>query len=199
MWSVPARLLVEFFDNHGMLSFSGRPRWRTISGGSARYVEALLGRFEGRLRLHTPVQTVVRASDRVLVTPRGGDPEPYDQVVLATHSDQALALLGDASAREHEVLGAIPYQAHEDHPYEARATSPGHTLSVHIESRRRDVAAFDATLNLQRHELTPASAARLSARFPLASVRVLALIYGHALGLKLTGTRVHPHPSAGTR
>jgi uncharacterized protein len=113
MWTFPARFLAEFFDNHGMLSLRGRPRWRTVRGGSARYVEALLARFTGRLRLRTPIQTVVRGADHVLVTPRGGEPEPFDEVVIATHSDQALALLRDASDREHELLGAIPYQANE--------------------------------------------------------------------------------------
>jgi len=113
MWTFPARFLAEFFDNHGMLSLRGRPQWRTVSGGSARYVETLLAGFRGRLRLRTPIQTVVRAADHVLVTPRGGDPEPFDEVVLATHSDQALALLGDASDAEHQLLGAIPYQANE--------------------------------------------------------------------------------------
>jgi predicted NAD/FAD-binding protein len=113
MWSFPARFLAEFFDNHGMLSVLGRPRWRTIRGGSARYVEALLGQFRGHLRLRTPVVGINRESDHVLIHPRGGDAERYDQVVLATHSDQALSLLRDASDREHEILGAIPYQANE--------------------------------------------------------------------------------------
>jgi predicted NAD/FAD-binding protein len=113
MWTFPARFLAEFFENHGMLGFRDRPQWRTVSGGSARYVEALLGAFGGRLRLATPVQTVTRGADDVVVTARGGDPERFDEVVLATHSDQALALLGDATDREHELLGAIPYQVNE--------------------------------------------------------------------------------------
>ncbi len=113
MWSFPARFLAEFFDNHGMLSFGGRPRWRTVRGGSARYVEALTRPFLGRLRLDAPVQAVTRHDDHVLVKPHGGDSERFDEVVLATHSDQALALLADASDREHEILGAIPYQANE--------------------------------------------------------------------------------------
>ena len=113
MWSFPARFLAQFFENHGMLSFRDRPRWRTVSGGSARYVDALLAAFRGRLRLSTPVQGVVRGEDRVLVTPRGGDAERFDHVVLATHSDQALALLHDASDTERALLGAIPYQANE--------------------------------------------------------------------------------------
>jgi predicted NAD/FAD-binding protein len=113
MWSFPARLLVEFFDRHGMLSFRDRPRWQTIRGGSARYVEALTGPFADRLRLNTPVQDVTRCPGHVLVTPRGGEAERFDEVVLATHSDQALALLDDASDREHEILGAIAYQPNE--------------------------------------------------------------------------------------
>ncbi|MEA2212112.1 MAG: uncharacterized protein QOF83_2060 [Solirubrobacteraceae bacterium] len=113
MWSFPARFLVEFFDNHGMLGLRNRPRWRTVRGGSARYVESLLGQFGGRIRLDTPVTAVTRTPDHVLVLARGAEPERFDDVVLATHSDQALKMLGDASAREHDILGAIPYQRNE--------------------------------------------------------------------------------------
>ena len=113
MWSFPARFLAEFFDNHGMLSVRGRPSWRTVRGGSARYVEALTRPFSHRLRLRTPLQEVTRHHDHVLVKPRGGEAERFDEVVLATHSDQALALLADASDREREILGAIPYQPNE--------------------------------------------------------------------------------------
>jgi predicted NAD/FAD-binding protein len=113
MWSFPARFLAEFFDNHGMLSVRGRPSWRTVRGGSARYVEALTRPFSDRLRLRTPVHEVTRHHDHVLVMPRGGEAERFDEVVLATHSDQALALLADASDREREILGAIPYQPNE--------------------------------------------------------------------------------------
>jgi uncharacterized protein len=113
MWSFPARFLAEFFDNHGMLSFRNRPRWRTVRGGSARYVEALTRPFSHRLRLRTPVQAVTRRGNCVLVKPWGREAEQFDEVVLATHSDQALALLADASDREHEILGAIPYQPNE--------------------------------------------------------------------------------------
>ncbi len=60
LWSFPARFLVEFFDNHGMLGFRDRPRWRTVRGGSARYVEALTAPFSHRLRLNTPVQAIER-------------------------------------------------------------------------------------------------------------------------------------------
>jgi uncharacterized protein len=113
MWSFPARFLVQFFHNHGMLGLRDRPKWRTVRGGSARYVDALTRPFADRLRLSTPVQAIHRAPDHVLVKPRGGEAERFDEVVLATHSDQALAMLADATDREHELLEAIPYQPNE--------------------------------------------------------------------------------------
>lgn len=113
MSSFPARFLVEFFDNHGMLGFRDRPRWRVVAGGSRNYVEALTKPWRGRLRLSTPVTEIHRHSSHVTVCPRGGEAERFDAVVIATHSDQALALLGDPSERERELLGAIPYQPNE--------------------------------------------------------------------------------------
>jgi predicted NAD/FAD-binding protein len=88
----------------------------TIRGGSVRYVEALSAPFRDRLHLRTPVRAVRRHPDRVEVTvERDGrtDTADFDQIVIAAHSDQALALLGDASMSEREVLGAIPYRRNE--------------------------------------------------------------------------------------
>jgi predicted NAD/FAD-binding protein len=112
-WSFPARFLAEFFDNHGMLSLTGRPHWRTVRGGSARYVEALTRPLTGRIRLSTPVQAIARHPDHVSVKAQGSEAERFDEVVLATHSDQALSLLADPTEAEHAILGAIPYQANE--------------------------------------------------------------------------------------
>jgi DUF1365 family protein len=81
-----------------------------------------------------------------------------------------------------------------DHRYETRAAAPAETLSVHISSSRAGDTVFDATLALRRRELTRAS---INGRYALATVRVLALIYGHALGLKLARVPVHRHPQAG--
>jgi predicted NAD/FAD-binding protein len=113
MWSFPARFMVEFFDNHGMLGLRGRPRWRTVAGGSARYVEALTAPWGHRLRLRTPVERIERGPDHVRIKARGSEPETFDQVVLATHSDQALGLLSDPTGAERALLGAIPYQDNE--------------------------------------------------------------------------------------
>ena len=112
MWSFPARFLIEFFQNHGMLGLRDRPNWRTVEGGSHRYVEALTQPWRERLRLSTPVRSVKRHADHVEITATG-EPERFDHVVIATHSDQALKLLADPTDREHELLGAIPYQANE--------------------------------------------------------------------------------------
>ncbi len=111
--SFPARFLAEFFDNHGMLGLTGRPRWRTVTGGSESYVRALIGPWRHRLRLCAAVQAIERRDDAVMVKPHGGEAERFDEVVIATHSNQALAMLADADPREHEILGAMPYQANE--------------------------------------------------------------------------------------
>jgi uncharacterized protein len=117
MGSFPVRFMAEFFSNHGMLGFRDRPRWSTVVGGSARYVDALMAPFRERVRLNAPVAGITRHTDHVEVTvegPRGTEAaERYDQVVIATHSDQALAMLRDPSPHERRLLGAIPYQRNE--------------------------------------------------------------------------------------
>jgi len=116
MHSFPVRFLAEFFANHGMLGFRDRPRWSTIAGGSARYVAALTAPFADRIRLGSPVRSIAREPGHVTVVAdgRGGrDSRRFDHVVIATHSDQALSMLSDPSARERSVLGAIPYQHNE--------------------------------------------------------------------------------------
>lgn len=113
MRAFPARAFVRFFENHGMLSVDDRPTWRVVRGGSRAYVEALVRPFRERIRSSSPVVAVRRGAEQVDVTVRGSPPERFDAVVLAVHSDQALAMLDDASAAERDVLGAIPYQTNE--------------------------------------------------------------------------------------
>jgi predicted NAD/FAD-binding protein len=109
----PARYFVRFFHNHGMLTVDDRPQWLTVRGGSARYVERLTASFRGRIRLRTPVESVRRTPAGVSVKPAGAEPERFDRVFFACHSDQALRLLTDATSTEREVLGAIRYQRNE--------------------------------------------------------------------------------------
>jgi predicted NAD/FAD-binding protein len=106
---MPAVTFARFFDNHGLLDYGNQPSWRTVEGGSRRYVEAILAPLGDAVRLSSPVAKVTRGPDGVeLHTDMG--PERFDHVVLATHSDQALRLLSDPSLPEREVLGAIRYQ-----------------------------------------------------------------------------------------
>jgi len=109
----PAQFLVRFFHNHGLLTVKGHPQWKTVQGGAARYVEALTRPFADRIRLNCPVLSIRRAPDRVAVTCKGGGPEYFDAVVLATHADQTLALLADARDAERDILSAFPYQRND--------------------------------------------------------------------------------------
>lgn len=117
MWEFPARYLVQFFKNHGMLSVDERPTWRVIKGGSQRYAEKLIAPFRDRIHLNSPVESISRASDYVEVRAnlgcRGYRALRFDHVVIAAHSDQALSMLADPSPKEKEILGAIRYQENE--------------------------------------------------------------------------------------
>jgi uncharacterized protein len=112
MWTFPARFMLEFFDKHGVLGFRSRPQWRTVTGGSRVYVNAILDSLEAEVWLSTPVQSVARFGEHVAIR-AGGSVHRFDAVVFATHSDQALSLLADPSDTERELLGAIPYQPNE--------------------------------------------------------------------------------------
>jgi predicted NAD/FAD-binding protein len=110
MEDFPLATLVRFFANHGFLQIKNPFEWKVIKGGSARYVDKLIEPFRGKIRLGAPVRSVTRHPDQAEVRLDGGIVERFDHVVLAVHSDQALAMLSDPTPAEHETLGAIPYQ-----------------------------------------------------------------------------------------
>ena len=131
---MPLDFLVRFFGNHGLLQLKDRPQWRVIEGGSREYVDKLVDGHRDRIRLATPVRGIKRHSDGVEVVTASGDIEWYDAVFVATHSDQALAMLEDATASEREVLGAIRYQPNE---------AVLHTDSTLMPRRRKAWAAWN--------------------------------------------------------
>lgn len=104
----PARYLFRFLDHHGMLSIGGSPQWMTVSGGSRQYVDAIAQRLDA-IRAGVPVSAVQRHPDGVSVTVADGNSMDFDRVLLATHADQALDLLTDASPAEKSVLGPFEY------------------------------------------------------------------------------------------
>ena len=113
MERMPARFFIRFFNNHGLLSLENRPQWKVIQGGSQAYVTRLVADHLHRIRLSSPVQTVIRHPDQVLIKTAGSEPEPFDRVFIACHSDQALSMLDTPTELERQVLGAIPYQSNE--------------------------------------------------------------------------------------
>lgn len=106
----PALAFLRFFDNHGLMRLKGRPVWRTVAGGSREYVKKLSAPLKGRIRQGAGVARVMRDAAGVTVTDTRGASERYDHIVIASHSDEALAMLGDASEAERRLLGAMPYQ-----------------------------------------------------------------------------------------
>lgn len=108
----PMTYLVRFMANHHMLSLRTRPQWRVVEGGSRRYIDALTANWKVNVRANSPVIGITRKPERVEVRTRDGV-DYFDELVVACHSDQALALLTDADAREREVLGAIAYQGND--------------------------------------------------------------------------------------
>jgi len=132
MLQFPVATMIRFCHNHGLIQVSNRPQWWTVTGGAKHYVEKIVAQVADK-RLNTPVQLIERTADGVLITSQG-QTERFDKVVLASHSDQSLALLADATAQERVTLGAIRYQAN-------RAVL--HTDTTVLPSTRRAWAAWN--------------------------------------------------------
>jgi predicted NAD/FAD-binding protein len=106
----PAASFVRFCQNHGLLSLSGRPAWRTVDGGSREYVRRLTKSYASRVRLNSGVRSIFRKSDHVLIEDHAGRIARHEQVVMACHADEALALLGNPDPQETRLLGAFRYE-----------------------------------------------------------------------------------------
>lgn len=147
----PMRFIARFFHNHGLLSLRDRPQWYVISGGSREYVRAFTAPFRERIRLRTPVLAVRRVSDAVEVSARGAEPELFDHVVFACHSDQALGLLTNPTRTERDVLSHFPYGQnsvvlHTDESLLPRRRRAWSAWNYHV--RRDRPAASTVTYNM---------------------------------------------------
>lgn len=112
MKAYPAVAFVRFFENHGLLDLSDRPPWRTVVGGSMRYVERLAADTKAEVRLGSPIRAVTRNAEGVVVE-TDSDTECFDRVVIAAHADDALAMLADPSDDERRILGAFAYTTNQ--------------------------------------------------------------------------------------
>lgn len=125
MLAFPAVAFVRFCHNHGLLRFAGRPRWRTVAGGSRAYVDRLCSSFADRLRLGTRVVEARRHGNGIELRDSRGGVDRFDRLVLATHADQALAILGaSATEAERAVLGAFRYEANPAYLHRDRRLMP---------------------------------------------------------------------------
>ena len=120
----PACAFVRFFENHGLLKLKGRPLWRTVSGGSRAYVEKLTAAYSDRVRVGAGVVSVRRDGAGAWVRDARGNVKRFDQVVIAAHADDALALLEDATAQERALLGACRYTKNRAIVHTDRALMP---------------------------------------------------------------------------
>jgi len=148
----PARYLVQFMANHQMLQIDGRPEWRVVEGGSSRYIDALRARWRVHERIGCAVHAIRRDADGVTIDSGAGS-ERFDRVVLACHSDQALALLADADAPEREILGAIRYQAndvvlHTDARLLPRSRKAWAAWNAHVPASPTDACTVSYCMNL---------------------------------------------------
>ncbi|NQV36927.1 MAG: FAD-dependent oxidoreductase [Candidatus Marinimicrobia bacterium] len=111
MMDMPALFFIKFFNNHGLLQIKDRSGWWVIKDGSKEYVKKIIEPFQERIRVKSEIKTIKRSAGKIIITHTAkGDEEIFDAVVIGTHSNQALKLLADPTEKEHEILGAIPYQ-----------------------------------------------------------------------------------------
>ena len=153
----PARYLFEFLSHHGMLSVSGSPTWRTVTGGSQAYVTAVAAQIDEVL-VSTAVTAVLAREDRVSIVDDHGVERDFDQVIIATHPHQALAMLKEPTAAQRETLGSISYSPnvallHTDTSLMPR--SPAAWSSWNFRRVRQDAAPVTVTYDLTRLQRLP--------------------------------------------
>ncbi|CAB4882495.1 unannotated protein [freshwater metagenome] len=147
----PASTYARFMDNHGLLRIRDVPPWRTVTGGSRSYVQALTAPLGDRLRLGEAVRSVRRTGDGVEIATAAG-PALYDRAILAVHSDQALAMLDEPTRAQREVLGAIAYRAnavtlHHDAQIMPRARRAWASWNVRVPERSEHAPTLSYWMN----------------------------------------------------
>lgn len=189
----PAESFLRFLDNHGLLRAGGQPIWRTIVGGSARYVAAIAARLGTNVRAATPVRAIVRDDTGVTVATAAGTADRFDRVVIATHADDALALLGDASRAEFEALSRFRYSVndtwlHSDDRLMPAARDARASWNCELADCSHDTSAVSVTYDLNRLQ------GHAPGRPLLCSLNPLAPIGGEVLARM---TYAHPVLDAG--
>lgn len=160
MMQFPARFFVRFFHHHGFLTVNNRPQWLTIAGGSKNYVEILTAPFKHHYRLNTPIDNVRRTENGVKIKPHNESEQDFDYVFFACHSDEALAMLSDASVVEQQILSAIPYQENSVYLHHDASLMPKHKLAwaawnYHITATPTAKVAVTYNMNILQNIQSP--------------------------------------------
>lgn len=155
----PIQFILEFYQNHGLLSLTNRPQWYTIPGGSRRYVERLSAPFAKSIRTNSAVQRVVRDADGVSVM-TSSDTSRFDEVIFACHSDQALRMLEQPSGLEEKVLSGFPYQIneavlHTDSSVLPRCRKAWSAWNYRIADSKDTAATVTYNMNILQHIQSP--------------------------------------------
>lgn len=156
----PAQFMLGFCANHGLLQLRDRPQWRTVVEGSRRYVEELLTPIRSAVRLNCPVEAIRRSGHGIEVDSAAASHEAFDHVVFATHADQTLRMLVDASPAECEVLSAFPYLPKEAYLHTDTSVLPSRErawASWNYRVPRGSVAQPTVTYDLRRLQRLPLS------------------------------------------
>ncbi|MDN3640973.1 FAD-dependent oxidoreductase [Simiduia curdlanivorans] len=187
MLDFPVEFFIRFFNNHGLLSVNNRPQWRTLVGGSQAYLEPLTKGFAQNIKLNTRIAAIERQDQGVNIRFDSGEVERFDQVVIGTHSDQALKLLGDASQAEIETLSAIPYQPNE---------VVLHTDTSVLPERKLAWSSWNSRLLQQQHE-KPVLTYNMNILQGLKSQHTFCVTLNHTAAIdpdKILGVYHYDHP-----
>ncbi|MCG8313666.1 MAG: FAD-dependent oxidoreductase [Pseudomonadales bacterium] len=159
MNAFPIYFFVRFFKNHGMLSVDNRPTWRVIKGGSASYVDAIAKGFINNIHITEGIRSISRTEDGVLLKATSGKTFLFDEVIIATHSDQALRLLANPTADERRILSMIPYQdnevvLHTDDSLLPKTKRAWASWNYHIPKTEQETVAVTYNMNILQNFVT---------------------------------------------
>lgn len=182
----PADFMIGFFANHGLMQLRDRPKWRTIVGGSRKYVNALLDPIHDRIRLGCKVESVARCRNDVVVQLTDGERENFDEVVFASHADQTLKMLADPTRAEIEILSSFPYQSNNAVLHTDTSLLPQHrrawaSWNYHIPNGGDQSASLTYDLSrLQQHPTPSPILLTLNATSDISPTKVLrTFTYSH--------------------
>lgn len=155
MMEFPAAFFIRFFDNHGLLQVTNRPKWWVIKGGSKTYVDAMISGFKDNILLSSPVKKVKRAKNKINISygKNSENNSSFDSVIFATHSDESLALLEDATVEEKDILGKIKYQKndailHYDTSILPSRRNAWSSWNYQLDKNRSDAVALTYNMNI---------------------------------------------------